>query len=85
MSISADKVVITIDGSGYTIEAKFGRNTLVEQRSEIIDDGVAFERSGDDLFEQLCPELAASLDAMDLMLMDAAIALIPSAKATDAP
>jgi len=77
MSTPADKVVITIDGSGYTVEVQATRAVIAEQTIEITDGGTCISKLGDDLFDVLPPDLAASLDAMDLMLMDCVIALMP--------
>lgn len=73
-----DKITITITGAGYTVEAQAGRATLAEQTAEIIDGGVAFEKTGD-LFVDLPVEIAATIDDMELMLMDAVIYLMPEA------
>lgn len=73
-----DKITITITGDGYSVEAKAERTTIAEHTAEIVDGGVAFEKTGD-LFVDLPVEIAATIDAMELALMDAVIYMMPEA------
>lgn len=75
----ADKVIITLTGEGYSIEAYAGRVTIAEQSVEIAPDFITIMKSGDDLFAQLPAELAHPLHCAGLNLMDAVIALMPEA------
>lgn len=80
MTTLAKKVVITITGSGWHIEVLQAAGLVIADRTgEMLADGVGLELSGDDLFEHLPVQLAATLDDMDLTLTDAVIALMPEA------
>lgn len=79
MSTPADKVVITITGAGWSIEAYAAGQMIADRTAEMLADGVELALSGDDYFESLPPDLAISLDNMELTLMDASIALMPEA------
>lgn len=77
MTTPADKVVISITGSCWHIEVQAAGQVIADRTGEMLADGVGLELSGDDLFERLPVQLAATLDDMDLMLTDAVIALMP--------
>ena len=76
-----DKIIITVSGDGYNIQGLAGKAVIAEQTQEF-DGTTSSERSGDDLFTSMPVELAATLDAMDLMLLDAVIALMPNRRET---
>lgn len=77
MSIPADKVVITITGREYVIEALCERTVVASQSVEVCDG--CLTKSGDDLFTELPVDLAVTLHDIDLKLQDVVLALMPEA------
>lgn len=77
MSTPADKVVITVQGDGYSIECYAGRVHFAGQTVEY--DGNHIEKSGDDFFVELPVDLAVTLHDIDLKLQDVVLALMPEA------
>lgn len=75
MSAPADKVVITLTADGYSIECYADRVHFAGQTVEIINNGQAVEKYGDDLFAELPVDLASALTDLDLKLMDTVNAL----------
>jgi len=73
MSTPADKVVITVQATGYSVECYTGRDQICSQNVECWAD--RFEKTGDDLFQALPIELADALHDLDLQLIDVAIGL----------
>jgi len=75
-ALHVDRVTITIDSSGYGIQAHAGPSVIAEQSHEI-DAGTSLSRSGADLFVTTPVPLATALNAIELQLIDVALALIP--------
>lgn len=71
----ADKIVITLQGDGYSIECYAGRVQFAGQTVEVNADGLQLEKYGDDWFVELPVDLACALAELDLKLLDVVTSL----------
>lgn len=72
-----NKLIITVSGDGYNMQALDESGRVIADRTREIG-ATGNKVAGADFFVELPVQVAACVDAMDLALLDAVIALMPN-------